>query len=665
MKYLLEIVKSDKEKVLFIKNILKILIIVILVEIFIFNFNSYKNLFEKNEYEFTKEDFSVYEKREDSIYVEIDNISTEIKTLYISMNPTIDVVEYQFLYTDDTSSEFRSLPSKTYVQNIESSKYISTYLSGTSNKIGLIISDPNVDIISIGINKNIPFNFNLIRVSILFLSILFIYSLKKLKIFQVPFSNYDYKQEWVLLIIFLIFCCTACYINNYSQSADMDYYSYNFVDSLSKGKISLEEIPNENLIALDNPYDYTERNEAGLIRDVDYIWDVALYDGNYYVYFGILPAIILLVPFHIITGGYLSVNIAILIFSILTAYSLKELIKNIFDKFFKDIPFKYMIYSLLILLFGSQILVLNGTPRFYELAIISGLFFAITGINFMFMFFKNKKIKYIFLASMFFSLSVACRPTMLLVSLIFVIALFINYPIGKNTNKKEMLKLFSLTIIPYIIVGSLLMYYNYIRFDNIFEFGASYQLTLNDMSNLKNRFMTLGIGIMCNLFGLPTFSMEFPFISTNYNLLTFYGYYYVEAMLGGLFILVPICFSIFLIRKLYKKTKNKETYKFILLFASIGLLICIVSTITAGSVPRYIADYAWILIIAGIMAFLELWNIYNIREIKNMLYKIITILAVYTVIINFCGGIISEKSWFKENSPEEYYKIEYAINFWK
>ena len=54
-----------------------------------------------------------------------------------------------------------------------------------------------------------------------------------------------------------------------------------------------------------------------------------------------------------------------------------------------------------------------------------------------------------------------------------------------------------------------------------------------------------------------------------------------------------------------------------------------------------------------------------IREIKNMLYKIITILAVYTVIINFCGGIISEKSWFKENSPEEYYKIEYAINFWK
>ena len=48
-----------------------------------------------------------------------------------------------------------------------------------------------------------------------------------------------------------------------------------------------------------------------------------------------------------------------------------------------------------------------------------------------------------------------------------------------------------------------------------------------------------------------------------------------------------------------------------------------------------------------------------------MLYKIITILAVYTVIINFCGGIISEKSWFKENSPEEYYKIEYAINFWK
>ena len=117
------------------------------------------------------------------------------------------------------------------------------------------------------------------------------------------------------------------------------------------------------------------------------------------MYFGVLPALIMLVPYHIITGQYLSTATAILLFSILAAISLKELIYNIFNRYFKNVSFKVMLYSFLILLFGSQILILNGTPRFYELAVISGLFFAIMGINFLFIAIKSDEInyKYIFL----------------------------------------------------------------------------------------------------------------------------------------------------------------------------------------------------------------------------------------------------------------------------
>ena len=97
-----------------------------------------------------------------------------------------------------------------------------------------------------------------------------------------------------------------------------------------------------------------------------------------------------------------------------------------------------MLYSFLILLFGSQILILNGTPRFYELAVISGLFFAIMGINFLFIAIKSDEInyKYIFLTSLFLSLAVACRPTMLLVSLI-ALPVFFNTFLENIKYKKR------------------------------------------------------------------------------------------------------------------------------------------------------------------------------------------------------------------------------------
>ena len=154
-----------------------------------------------------------------------------------------------------------------------------------------------------------------------------------------------------------------------------DFYSKDFVMALSKGQVHLEEIPHENLVNLENPYDSYARAEC-LEKDIDYIWDAAYYEGKYYVYFGILPAIVLMLPYYLLTGKLMTTRVAVLIFSILAAVSLLSLVKNVFKRFFEKLPFKFMVFSLLIVLFGSQILYLNGIPRFYELAIISALFFA-------------------------------------------------------------------------------------------------------------------------------------------------------------------------------------------------------------------------------------------------------------------------------------------------
>ena len=236
----------------------------------------------------------------------------------------------------------------------------------------------------------------------------------------------------------------------------------------------------------------------------------------------------------------------------------------------------------------------------------------------------------------------------------------------KNLRKKQNIgKSIASICIPYILIGSLLMYYNYIRFNSIFEFGASYQLTVNDMSSLKNRIITIGTGIVCNLFGMPSFTSSFPFIETNKNILTFYGYYYIEDMIGGLFILTPICFAIFSLRKLWKKSENKEVCYAILTFSVIGLILCIVSIMMAGSLQRYLIDYGWMLIIAGIMSFAELRNVYKTDEGKHLLDKILKVLVIYIVVVNLCTGIRAEKNYFKNFSTEQFYKLRYSVDFWE
>ena len=60
------------------KGIVKILILVLFLEVFVFNYQSYRVLSSNNKKEFNQEDFSKYETNDNYTYVEIDNLSDEI-----------------------------------------------------------------------------------------------------------------------------------------------------------------------------------------------------------------------------------------------------------------------------------------------------------------------------------------------------------------------------------------------------------------------------------------------------------------------------------------------------------------------------------------------------------------------------------------------------------
>lgn len=198
------------------------------------------------------------------------------------------------------------------------------------------------------------------------------------------------------------------------------------------------------------------------------------------------------------------------------------------------------------------------------------------------------------------------------------------------------------------------------------SFGAKYQLTVNDMRNLKYRILTIPVGIITQLFKLPVTINEFPFYKYQYSTIPFFGYYYVEAFVCGLFILNPICIIMFFIRGLKNIVKEREAYKFASILIVVALIICIANIVLAGTLQRYSMDYAWLFNIASFIIVFIIANNVKSPVTKKYLLKLTLILTLYMFFINFIvGAVVSESNFLEVLHPSQYYFIRYSICFWE
>lgn len=664
-------------------KIILIFIIAIFLEVIVFNITSYRTLLGNYEEKTYVNPEYLYDS-DGRVYLKVNNIDTEVVTFKLNLKDFEGTTEYKLFYSDETSSEFFDLASKNYISDNEKSKYIPLYLSGKTDSLILSMNQEFYEagcLKEVVLNEKIPFEFNFIRFFVVLGIFIFAYSIKNLKIFNEEYSSKNLKQEFILLGIIAVFLILLSLINTYSSSEVSEndnafftisttegIYNKDFVDSLKQGKFYLLYEPSEEFLKLENPYDALERGT--LDRDVDYKWDTAFYKGHFYIYFGILPALLIFLPYNLLTHSYLKVSVVVFGFSILIFILLKEILLKVLSRYFEKIPFKNVMYYLITLCSGALILYANGMSRFYELVIIAGMYFVLQGIFFILKSMESDKNKHlnIFWGSLCLALSVACRPTDLLASILilpYLIKLLVKYIKEFKENKINLLKLVISVAIPYLSVGAALMWYNYVRFGNVFDFGNQYQLTINNMMELGSRIFAVPIGLICNLFTIPKFIPNFPFVTHSNELITFYGYYYIENMIGGLFMIAPICFTIFYVFKFNKKVKNKELKILVNTLIIVGLTIAVLSVAMAGSNQRYLIDYAWMIILAGILIFAGIYESLSSDEAKKILQFILCVTTIYTFLVSIACGILTEKEHFKNYSTEEYCKMKYTICFWE
>ncbi len=386
-------------------------------------------------------------------------------------------------------------------------------------------------------------------------------------------------------------------------------------DAIMEGHLYLDEKVDDKLLELENPYDPKPRKDSG----ADFKWDHAFYKGRYYMYFGVVPVFTVFIPYRLITGLKLVTFQATQVFTAFFILGLFWLFRLLRKLFFNKMPFSVF---LMLSVGFSMISVWHivSIPALYCTAIASGICYAVWSLFFfMKSVYDSKKeseeLIYLTLGSLCGALVFGCRPPIAMFNVILLPVLYLLIK-KREFNKKRAFKLLA-TLLPYVIIGVLLMIYNYLRFDNPFEFGQSYQLTLADQheySLLKN------FSIINILYCIYYLNFEIQF----------------ETILNrGIFISFPIFFvglaGIF--NKKVRQSLKKNNLSLMVLFMLIGLLLIMISLVLYSPyvILRYRMDITWLL---SIITFILIGFLYNYVKQKKVFRGVLIVLSILMIVMS-------------------------------
>lgn len=345
------------------------------------------------------------------------------------------------------------------------------------------------------------------------------------------------------------------------------------------------------LLSMENPYDFEGRKAEG----VSYHWDHAFYNGHYYMYFGVVPVFLLFLPYRILTGTALATYHATQVFTALFICGIFAVFHMLARTFFKRMSLAmYLTLSAAFSIMSVWYSV--DAPALYCTAVTAALCMEIWSVFFFIRAVfvsteEGQSIRYAFLGSLFGALTFGCRPPVALANLL-VLPMLVEYLRGKEITRRLSGRL-ALAAVPYLVIGILLMLYNYVRFGSPFEFGQSYQLTIADQShygNILSQFSFLKVfnGVSAFFISQAPLGDTFPYVSFNGILLNFPILYFPVFGMAS--------------EGVRHGIKESRLQYCVLVLSCIPLIISMADVLWAPTVlERYRMDIYWI---TGILCFI-------------------------------------------------------------
>ena len=234
----------------------------------------------------------------------------------------------------------------------------------------------------------------------------------------------------------------------------------------------------------------------------------------------------------------------------------------------------------------------------------------------------------------------------------------------KQEDLKGKIKDFVFVCIPLGIIAIFQMMLNYLRFDNILEFGAKYQLTsFNMIYCMQLTFGKLFAGIIEYIFRIPTINpLEFPFmlINTNTSIVTVNEICYENRLIG--LIAMPIIWVLIFTKNILKKEQSNEFKNFIKVCIITSILSMLINSIAGGICEVYAIDFKLILCICAILLLLKLVEKSKDEEMSN---KVFLMLCIATILIMIPISFTSEANFLTDLRSFITVYLKNMFEFWK
>jgi hypothetical protein len=544
------------------------------------------------------------------------NLDRRVTSIFI--DPVFDTTDWIRAIVTVHTKEFGKFSEvSTIIKGMPHTKYIQTQPCGTVSEIKVVLHGANsAGASQIAINRQIPLYFSGLRLFVaalfFFAIIVFVYKPLRAKaaryLFDYRFDPSNIKQNVVYalsvvsLILFSWICAGTSVVEDAVQPQQYNKY---LVDAIIAGRTHLEAGNPEKLLKASNPYDFAWLDENKYDRGVDWFGDWVYYKGRFYCYFGAVPALMLYVPYNLVTGDYLSNHGGIFVFAALSIILLARLWRFFVKKYMPDARFAFFLLSFFTLFFASGWFCPLRFTRFYSIVSAGGFMFAIAGLLLLFESVERMNVELgdnrpdrskLILACACFALAVGCRPHLLFVSLIVPVILW----------KYKMWRQLPLIAIPYIAAAIPMCVYNYVRFGSIFDFGTKYNMT---NLNLTMYGMLNPVGKLINTF---TASLSYLFTVNKYSLF----YPYVECVpqhdsffwpivrfhdKGCGMINFPIVFCLFFFFKsIFRRENRPDTFYISAAFLTVAAVLIFVNSWMIGHSGRYTIDFAVFIILPSL-----------------------------------------------------------------
>jgi hypothetical protein len=400
------------------------------------------------------------------------------------------------------------------------------------------------------------------------------------------------KSIWCTIVFVILAYVAITWSSSYYFVTPRAAQHYDYLtEGILHGHTYLSLEPDPRLATLANPYD----GYQGVPR----LHDATYFDGKYYLYFGVSPVLLLLAPWRLLTGTFLSDVAAIGVFSLAGTLFGIALWLGTARRYFSGLRNFWLNLGILTIAFGGFVTALIEGGVFYQIAITCA--YACLMASFWFVSkaiaaeSSGRKATWLGLASLAWGLAVGARPNYVFGLAALGVAGLVEFAaFGRRGGFRswDTWRILFWSIVPAATVGLGLMTYNYVRFGSVAEFGQRYQFAAGDLRSEH----LLGLGSMLpNLkdyfLNRCLYSRYFPFVEIPGA--TFGTLFWAPFAMLGLFFPALLAF-----RRWRSRTG--------LPLLGITLYVAVLAQITAlllfaFSHNRYLADFLPTLTLLGLL----------------------------------------------------------------